>query len=70
MSQKKSTHAESCKAERSGKNANRDCNGRQWFGFAVTVRMGGVGRARGNFESSPDHNRPANVERGFNAVGD
>ena len=42
--------------ERSDQNNAGHENGREWFGFAVTVRMGRIWRTRGETQAAPNYN--------------
>ncbi len=70
MWQKNFVHAFDGQTERSGQHAHRHDRGRDRLGFAVAIRMRLVWRTRGDFQSAPDHDRAAHVQRGLDPVGD
>src|SRR5437667_1150579 len=51
-------------------NAARHKNCGQWFGLAVTVRMGRVRRPRRETQTTPDDNRTGDIERRFHSIRD
>src|ERR1019366_6739410 len=64
MRTKKLAHALNGDAERGGQYADRDKNGGDRFGFAMSVRMSRVRRTRCDFQPAPNNDRTGNIERG------